>query len=253
MNRRSLWSALALCCTAMVSHAAPKTLTVFAASSLTTVLEEVGKAYTLQTGVPVRFSFAASSALAKQIESGAPADVFISADQEWMDYLAARNLIRAATRRDVVSNSLVLVAPASSAISIKIAPGFALAAALGDRGRIATGDPASVPIGRYARAALTHLQVWTSVESRLVPADNARTALSFVVRGEAPLGIVYATDAQAESRVRVVDYFPASSHAPIRYPAAAMRLADANAGGFLAFLASEPARAIFDRAGFGRP
>ena len=252
MKTRPLLAGLLLGAMAMVSQAAEKTLTVFGASSLTNVLEEVGKAYTAKTGMPIRFSFAASSALAKQVESGAPADVFISADQEWMDYLADRKLIQPATRRDIAGNSLVLVAPADSTVALKIAPGFALVAALGERGRIATGDPASVPVGKYARAALGNLKVWASVESRIIPADNVRTALNFVARGEAPLGIVYATDARAESRVRVVDTFPASTHEPIRYPAAATLIASAGAAGFLEFLSSEPARTVLDRAGFGR-
>jgi molybdate transport system substrate-binding protein len=220
---------------------------------MSSVLEEAGKAYAASSGVSVRFSFAASSSLARQIESGAPADVFISADQEWMDYLATRGLVQGAPRRDIAGNRLVLVAPVNSKLFLKIAPNFALVAALGKRGRIAMADPAIVPAGKYARDALTHLHVWASVESRLVPADNVRAALSFVARGEVPLGVVYATDAKAEPRVRVVDVFPASTHAPIRYPSAATRAADANAAGFLAFLASEPARAILDRAGFGRP
>ena len=143
--------------------------------------------------------------------------------------------------------------PWDSPVTLKIAPGFALAAALGERGRIALGDPASVPAGRYAQAALTALNAWSSVASRLIPADNVRTALNFVARGEAPLGIVYATDARAESRVRVVDVFPDSTHEPIRYPAAATATAGKDAAGFVAFLSSESARLLFDRAGFGRP
>ena len=138
-------------------------------------------------------------------------------------------------------------------MKLKIGPGFPLAAALGARGRIATGDPSSVPAGKYARAALMRLGVWQSVESRIIPADNVRTALNFVARAEAPLGIVYATDARAEKRVRVVDVFPDSTHEPIRYPAAATTVAGAEAAGFLEFLTSGPARAIFDRAGFDRP
>jgi molybdate transport system substrate-binding protein len=253
VKTQHLLAGFLLCAVALVSQAAEKTLTVFGAASLTNVLEEAGRAYTASTGVPVRFSFAASSALAKQVQSGAPADVFVSADQEWMDYLATRNLIQPATRRDIVGNSLVLVAPADSKVELKIAPGFALASSLGERGRIATGDPASVPVGKYARAALTSLKVWQDVENRIIPADNVRTALNFVARGEAPLGIVYATDARAESRVRVVDAFPAATHGPIRYPAAAIVGAIADATDFLAFLSSEPARQIFDRAGFIRP
>ena len=242
-----------LCAVALASPAADGILTVFGAASLTNALEEVGRAFTATTGVPVRFSFASSSQLAKQVESGAPADVFVSADQEWMDYLASRRLIEPGTRRDIVGNRLVLVAPADSPVKLKIGPGFPLAAALGARGRIATGDPSSVPAGKYARAALMRLGVWQSVESRIIPADNVRTALNFVARAEAPLGIVYATDARAEKRVRVVDVFPDSTHEPIRYPAAATTVAGAEAAGFLEFLTSGPARAIFDRAGFDRP
>lgn len=253
VRNSSLWVGCVLWALALATHAADRPLTVFAATSLTNVLDEVSKAYTARSGVPVRFSFAASSVLAKQVESGAPADIFIGADQEWMNYLAERALIQPATRRDIAGNHLVLVAPVDSRIALKISPGFNLAAALGRRGRIATGDPSSVPAGKYARAALTRLNVWQSVESRIIPADNVRTALNFVARGEAPLGIVYATDARAESRVRVVDIFPAATHEPIRYPAAATAVAGADAAGFLAFVSSEPARSIFDRAGFSRP
>ena len=242
---------LALCAT--TGQAAERVLTVFAAASLTNVLQEAGDAYTAQTKQPVRFSFAASSALARQIESGAPADVFVSADQDWMNYLQARNLLAPATRANIVANSLVLVAPVDSRLSLRIAPGFALAAALGADGRLATGDPASVPVGKYAQAALTKLGVWPSVEKRVVAADNVRTALNFVGRGEAPLGIVYATDAKTEARVRVVDTFPASTHEPITYPAAATSTAGPGAVAFLRFLQGPVARALFDRAGFGRP
>jgi molybdate transport system substrate-binding protein len=248
-----LFAAMLLSTLAVTGQAAERTLTVFGAASLTDVLEEVGKAFTAQTQKPVRFSFAASSALARQIESGAPADVFMSADQEWMDYLAARGLLRPDTRRDIVANTLVLVAPAASNVQLKIAPGFALAAALGERGRLATADPGSVPAGRYARAALTRLDVWRSIESRIIPAENVRTALNFVARGEAPLGIVYTTDARAESRVRIVDAFPASAHEPITYPAAATVSAVPEAEAFLAFLRSDMARGIFRRAGFRFP
>ena len=246
-------AALAALSAVVPARAAEKALTVFAAASLTNVLQEAGDAYTAQTKLPLRFSFAASSALARQIESGAPADVFVSADQEWMDYLQARGLIRPATRADVVSNALVLVAPADSTASLRIAPGFALAAALGRDGRLATGDPASVPVGKYAQSALTALGVWASVAPRIVAADNVRTALNFVARGEAPFGIVYATDAKSEPKVRIVDSFPASTHDPIRYPAAATVAAGPEAAAFLAFLRGPVARAIFDRAGFGEP
>jgi molybdate transport system substrate-binding protein len=238
---------------ATASHAAERVVTVFAAASLTTVLEDVGKAFTASSGIPVRFSFAASSALARQIESGSPADVFISADQEWMDYLATRNLIRPDTRTDIVSNSLVLVAPADSRLVLRIAPGFGLAAALGRNGRLATGDPASVPVGKYASAALTKLGVWNQVKNRLIPADNVRTALNFVALGEAPLGIVYATDARGNDKVRVVDTFPASSHARLAYPAAATARSGSDARQFAMFLQGEVAWGLFKAAGFGKP
>lgn len=253
MNRKSLLAGLLLMVVACAGHAAERVLTVFAAASLTNVMEDIGKAYTAQTQVPVRFSFAASSALARQIESGAPADVFASADQEWMDYLASRKLIQPATRRDIVTNALVLVAPADSKTQLKIVPGFDLSGALGANGRLATGDPASVPVGKYARAALTKLGVWNSIESRLIPADNVRTALNFVARGEAPLGIVYATDARVDAKVRVVDVFPADSHERISYPAAATSTAAPEAQEFVRFLGGDAARAIFERAGFTRP
>ncbi len=235
------------------ANAAERLLTVFAAASLTNVLQEIGDAYTAETRTPVRFSFAASSALARQIESGAPADVFVSADQEWMDYLQTRSLIAPKTRVNVVTNSLVLIAPADSTLQFKVAPNFALAAALGANGRIATGDPASVPVGKYAKAALTSLGVWAGVESRVIAADNVRTALNFVARGEAPVGIVYSTDAKSEARVKVLDTFPASSHDPITYPAAATVTADDDAAAFLTYLRSPKARAAFTKAGFGFP
>jgi molybdate transport system substrate-binding protein len=251
--RRRLLLVLALLLTATAGKAAERVVTVFAASSLTNVLEDVRKAYTAATQVEVRISPAASSALARQIESGAPADVFISADQEWMDYLATRKLIRPDTRANIVSNSLVLVAPADSKASLTIKPGFKLAEALGKNGRLATGDPANVPAGRYASAALTRLGVWNEVKDRIIAADNVRNALNFVALGEAPLGIVYATDARGNDKVRVVDTFPASTHDPITYPAAATANAGADAAGFVKFLQGSAARAIFDKAGFGRP
>jgi len=238
---------------AMPVHAADRVVTVFAAASLADVLEGTGRSFTASTGIAVRFSFAASSALARQIESGSPADVFVSADQEWMDYLASRNLINRSTRGDIVANSLVLVAPAASAVNLRIAPGFDLAQALGRRGRLATGDPAVVPVGKYAMQSLRALGVWDSVRDRLIPADNVRTALNFVALGEAPLGIVYATDARADPRVRVVDTFPPATHVRITYPAATTARAGAEAQAFIRFLQGSVARAAFDKAGFGRP
>lgn len=255
MRRRylaRLFAALALSSgvtTAAIGDGKPA-LTVFAAASMTDVLQQIGTAYTRSTGVPVRFSFAASSALAKQIESGAGVDVFMSADQEWMDYLASRNLIDTQSRRDVVANRLALVAPADSSVKLRIAPGFALRAALGSNGRLATGDPDSVPAGKYAKAALTSLGIWQDIEPRLVRAENVRAALAFVARGEVPLGIVYQTDARADPKVRLVDLFPESSHGPIAYPAAATATASPQSRAFVEFLSSASARQAFARAGF---
>jgi molybdate transport system substrate-binding protein len=253
MKNTSLLAGLLLSLCVATAHAAERVVTVFAASSLTDVLDEIGTAYTDDTRVPVRFSYAASSALARQIESGAPAEAFVSADQDWMNYLAERKLIQAQTRSNVVTNSLVLVAPADSKLQLKIAPRFALAKALGEKGRIATGDPASVPAGKYAQAALTQLGVWDSVATRIVPAENVRSALNFVALGETPLGIVYATDARGNAKVRVVDTFPASSHDPITYPAAVTTRGGADAGDFVQFLRGGKARAIFLKYGFGIP
>jgi molybdate transport system substrate-binding protein len=224
-------------------------LLVFAAASLTEALDEVNRVFTARTQLPVRASYAASSAIARQIESGAPADAFISADQEWMDYLEKHGLLEAGSRRDVLGNALVLIAPADSRVQLKIAPHFALAAAL-DGGRLSIADPDSVPEGRYARAALTGLGAWPSVAPRLVRAETSRAALAYVARGEAPLGIVYRTDALAEKRVRIVDTFPAETHPPIVYPAAATATARPETGQYLEFLASGEARAIFARYGF---
>ena len=197
-----------------------KAITVFAAASLTNALQDLGDAFTKDTSIPVRFSFAASSALARQIENGARADLFFSADLEWMDYLQARRLIQAATRHDRAGQSIGFDRTGRTVeINLKIAPHFALAGALG-KSHLATGDPDSVPVGRYAHEALANLGVWDQVAARLVRADSVRAALAFVDRGEAALGIVYATDAMIDKNVRVVDMFPADSHMPIIYPAA---------------------------------
>jgi molybdate transport system substrate-binding protein len=226
-------------------------IVIFAAASLTNVLQDLGDAFTKQTSVPIKFSFAASSALARQIESGAPADVFFSADIDWMDYLQKRNLIQPASRRDVLGNRLVLIAPSDSTIELKIKPHFPLATALGNK-RLATGDPAAVPVGRYAQAALTNLGVWDEVADRLIRADSVRSALAFVDRGEAPLGIVYETDAMIDKHVRVVDVFPATSHAPIVYPVALTMSAKADAAKFEAYITSPAADVTFKAYGFVR-
>jgi len=224
-------------------------ITVFAAASLTDVLQELGDGFTKDSSIPVRFSFAASSTLARQIENGAPADIFFSADLEWMDYLQTRKLIQAATRHDVLGNRLVLIAPTDNQVMLKIQPHFALAATLG-KGRLATGDPDSVPVGRYAREALTSLGVWDEVSARLVRADSVRSALAFVDRGEAALGIVYLTDALIDKNVRVVDEFPANSHQAIIYPVAMTSVANGDAAKFLSFMRGPAANAAFQRYGF---
>jgi molybdate transport system substrate-binding protein len=225
-------------------------LIVFAAASLTDTLQKISDEYTKTSGVPVKLSFAASSALAKQIETGAGADVFFSADQEWMDYLDKKGLTKAGTRTEMLGNRLVLIAPADSKTSVKLGPNAPVLAALGANGRLATGDPDSVPVGRYARQALTSLGVWTALEPRLARAENVRVALSYVARGEAPLGIVYATDAAVERKVRVVDTFPESSHPPITYPVAATKVGQTAALDYLQFLRSAAASSIFTKAGF---
>ncbi len=251
VSRRSIPALVAslLLTPAVAQEAARSELLVFAAASLTNVLGELARSYEQQGGSRVKLSFAASSVLARQIEAGGKADVFVSADQEWMDYLAERKLIDGATRQDLVGNRLVLIAPADSKVELAIAPGFRLAEALGD-GRLATGDPDTVPVGRYARAALTKLGAWQSVAARLVRAENVRAALTYVARGEAPLGIVYATDAQIDQKVRVVATFPDNSHAPITYPAAATASAAADAARFLAFLGSADAAVVWKKYGF---
>ncbi len=224
-------------------------LLVFAAASLTNVLGDLSATWEQTSGVKVRLSFAASSVLARQIEAGGRADAFISADQEWMDYLQARGRIDEASRRDLVGNRLVLIAPADSKVALRIAPGFELVDALRG-GRLSTGDPDIVPAGRYARAALMSLGVWNEVADRLIRADNVRSAMMYVARGEAPLGIVYATDALIERNVRIVDTFPANTHAPITYPAAAVNGAHRESAAYLAYLRSADAAAVWRKSGF---
>jgi molybdate transport system substrate-binding protein len=252
-NSRRWMTACALALSAVGPTAAEEPdrpeLLVFAAASLTNVLGELSAEWMKSSGEPVKLSFAASSMLARQIEAGSDADVFISADQEWMDYLQARNLISQPSRVNLVSNRLVLIAATDSRIQLQIKRGFDLAGALGG-GRLSTGDPDTVPVGRYARAALMSLGVWDQVADRLVRADNVRGAMTFVARGEAPLGIVYATDAQIDKKVRVVATFPENSHAPITYPAAATTTARPNAAGFLAYLRSSRAAPLWKQYGF---
>ncbi|MEO7728578.1 MAG: molybdate ABC transporter substrate-binding protein [Burkholderiales bacterium] len=225
-------------------------LTVFAAASMKEALDEAGQGFQRGRGRKVVVSYAASSALAKQIENGAPADVFISADLDWMDYIEQRKLIRAGTRANLLRNRLVLIAPADGKLQTEIKPGFGLAKLLGD-GKLSMADPDSVPAGKYGKAALEKLGEWRSVEGKVARGDNVRTALNFVARGEAPLGIVYETDAYAEKQVRIVARFPESSHPAIIYPAAVVATSKhAAAAVFVSYLKSAEARAIFEKYGF---
>ncbi|MBE1527590.1 molybdate transport system substrate-binding protein [Sphingopyxis sp. OAS728] len=226
---------------------------VLAAASLQESLTEAANAWAAKGHAKPVLSFAASSALARQAIAGAPADLFLSADEEWMDAVAKAGLLRAGTRTTLLGNRLVLIAPTSSKVRLTPARGFALAKALG-AGRLALADPDAVPAGKYAKAALTHLGVWVGVAAKVAPAENVRAAMALVERGAAPLGIVYATDARASKAVRVVGTFPAASHPPIRYPVALLKASrHRDAAGFRAFLLSKQGRAIFVRHGFSAP
>ncbi|WP_374532996.1 molybdate ABC transporter substrate-binding protein [Phenylobacterium sp.] len=239
----------ALAAAALMSGAAhAETVTVFAAASLKNALDEVGAAYA-RTGGEARFSYAASSAIARQIEQGAPADVYVSADSDWMNYLAERKLIVAASRRDLLTNRLALIAPADSKATIRVGRGMPLAKALGP-GRLAVAGP-DVPAGKYAKASLSALGVWDSVSGKLAQAENVRTALQYVARGETPFGVVYDTDAKVEPKVRIVGLFPDRTHPKIVYPAAVVAASkNPDAARFLAYMSSPPAAAIFRKYGF---
>ena len=243
---QSVFCALALC----LSAAAIAQTTVFAAASLKNALDDVVKAYGGASSRKVVVSYAASSALARQIESGAPADMFISADLDWMDYLEKKDLINPRTRQNLLKNRLVLIAPAASKSALKTGPRFGLAQALGND-RIAMADPASVPAGKYGKAALEYLGVWNEVGAKVAPAADVRAAMLLVSRGEAPFGIVYSTDALVDKGVRIVDDFPENSYPPIIYPVALTSTGKAaGAGEFLNFITQGQARAIFEKYGF---
>jgi molybdate transport system substrate-binding protein len=241
----SLCPALLLSCAPVVAEADVR---VFAAASLKNALDAIAADYGTRTGKTVSVSYAASSALARQIEQGAPADLFFSADLDWMDYLDGRGELKGGTRRKLLGNRIIVVAPATGAKPLELQPG-ALAAALAG-GRLAVANVASVPAGRYAKAALENLGLWSEVRTRLAETENVRAALTFVARGEAPLGIVYGTDAKAEPRVALVAAFPEGSHPPILYPVALTRDARPAAADFLTHLASGASAAVFAREGF---
>jgi molybdate transport system substrate-binding protein len=235
---------------APIPVAAQETVMVYAAASLKNALDGVNAAFTTKTGIKTVASYAASSALVRQIDEGAPADVLISADLDWMAYASRRKLVRDDSRIELLGNQLALIAASDSSIApVTIAPDFDLAA-LARGGRIVTGDVRAVPVGIYAKAALEKLGVWTSVRAKIAMAENVRAALALVARREAPLGIVYATDAKIEPRVNIVGFFPADSHPPIVYPAAATAAARPAAAVYLDYLRSGAAKAIFESYGF---
>jgi molybdate transport system substrate-binding protein len=232
------------------ASAQAKDVVVFAAASLKNALDDAGAAWMRDTSRRVVFSYAASNALAKQIEAGAPADLFFSADLDWMDYLASKNLIRSESRIGLVGNSLVLVAPKGSTIQVALQPGIDLAPILGS-GRLAMGHVEAVPAGKYGKAALEHLGAWEGVKDRIAQADNVRAALLLVSRGEAPLGIVYKTDAVSDPNVTIAATFPTGSHPSIVYPVALTRdSTNPDAVSFLAFLRSAQAKPLFEKQGF---
>src|SRR5215469_15089877 len=226
------------------------TVTVFAAASLKNAVDEISAAFTKNTGVKVVVSYAASPTLIKQIEQGAPADVFASADIDWMDYGSDKKVIKDETRINLLGNQLVLIAPTDSKLdNVTIGPDFNLARLVGD-GRIATADVRTVPVGKYAKAALERLGSWNAASSKFAMTENVRAALMLVARGEAPLGIVYTTDAKVEPRVRIIGTFPADSHPAIIYPVAATMTSKPEASSYLTYLRSAAAKVIFEQYGF---
>ena len=232
------------------ARAEDKTLVVFAAASMKNALDDIDAAFTAKTGTKVSVSYAASSTLAKQIEQGAPADIFISADTDWMDYAVGKKNIDEATRVNLLGNSIVLIAPKDSKIdNVTIGPNFDLAKLAGD-GKIATGDVKSVPVGKYSKAALEKLGAWSAAEPKFAMAESVRAALTLVARGEASLGIVYSTDAKVEPGVKIVGTFPADSHPPIIYPVAATAAAKGEAKAYLDYLHSQAAKAVLEKYGF---
>jgi molybdate transport system substrate-binding protein len=242
--------ATAWCASGSVEPARAQGTIVFAAASLKNALDDAEAAYAARSARKSSLAYASSSALARQIENGAPADIFISADLDWMDYLAKRRLIKVDSRVNLLRNEIVLVAPAESRASVTIGPKFPLAKLLG-AGRLAMGDPDHVPAGKYGKAALEALGVWPTVADRIARAENARAALTFVSRGEAPFGIVYRTDAGADKGVRIVGVFPADTHPAIIYPAAMTTGGKSpSAEEYFRFLQSSEAQAIFRKHGF---
>ncbi len=233
------------------AEAQGKDVVILAAASLKNALDDASAAWTKQTGKSTKISYAASSALARQVEAGIPADIFISADVPWMNHVAERKLIKAPSRSDFLGNQIVLIAAKDSKIDLKIDKGFGLRAALGNDGRLAMGNVDSVPAGKYGKAALESLGVWSSVADRVAQAENVRMALTLVSRGEAPLGIVYKTDAASDPNVRIVGAFPDGTHPPIIYPMALLAgSTNPDAQAFVDYLKSPAARPFFEKQGF---
>lgn len=246
-----LRATLVAICLALPAKAAD--LTVFAAASLGDAMAELATVWEADTGQGVTLVLAGSSTLARQIDAGAPADVYVSANETWMDWLVARGRAVPESRVNIASNRLVLVAHDPAAVSdADIIPNADIVGALGPAGRLAIALPEAVPAGIYAKTALTDLGLWDGLQARLAPTDNVRTALALVALGEAPLGVVYATDAQAEPRVVTAGVFPEDSHPPIRYPAAVISETPSskNASAFVAWLASPAAQEVLGRFGF---
>ena len=230
------------------AEASNRVVTVFAASSVTDCMNAIGRLYEAQHGVKIRLNVASSSVLAKQIEEGAPCDIFLSADQEWMDDMAKHDHIQNASRRDLLGNRLVIVTPTNRLITVRLERDFDFAKTFA--GRLAVGDPAHVPAGKYAKEALQKLGWWEVLLPRLAPAENVRAALKLVERGETDAGIVYATDARSSKGVLVAAVFPEDAHAPIRYPVALCAGATVDAAAVLDYLSSAEAVAIWTKAGF---
>ncbi|MDR2695490.1 MAG: molybdate ABC transporter substrate-binding protein [Deltaproteobacteria bacterium] len=244
--------AVLLCAGVPLARAAATDITVFAAASTTNALTEIAKIYEAGGQGKVALSFASSSTLAKQVENGAPADVFLSANAEWMNYLEEKKLLEAGSRSDLLGNRIVFIVPASSSVqSVTVSPQLDLAAMLGKDGMLSVGDPAHVPVGTYAKAALEHLKLWTQVEKKIAPAKDVRAGLALVERAESPLGIVYASDAVISDKVRVVGAFPTNSHPNIDYPVAAIKTPKSGAAlNFIKFLSTPPAKTIWAKYGF---
>jgi molybdate transport system substrate-binding protein len=250
MLRRAVVALLLALFAALPAQAQDKTITVFAAASMKNAIDDINAAFRKATGLKAVASLAASSALAKQIEQDAPADVFASADLDWMDYLDKKKLIKSDTRVNLLGNKLVLIAPKDSKLdNVKIEQGFDIAKLAGD-GRIAVADVKAVPAGKYAKAALEKLGGWNAAEKKLAMAENVRAALALVGRGEAPLGIVYETDAKIEKNVKIVGHFPDGSYPPITYPAALTAKAKPEAARYLNYLRSNAAKDVFESYGF---